>query len=145
MSNAIAETPTVMIPDQKDRIARTLRRRHAAEKRFRVYGIVAIGFALTMLAFLLVTIIGNGYSAFLKTYVQIEIHLKKDEIAPGGKIDRAVLAKADYQGLLRQSLIEKYKPQGRRARRRLTGLVSIGAGDYIRDFVLANPPVVGTT
>ncbi len=145
MSDTIAETPTVMIPDQKDRIARRLGRRHAAEKRFRIYGIVAIGFALAMLAFLLTTIVWNGYSAFFKTYVQIEIHLKKDEIAPGGRIDRAVLAKADYQTLLRESLIEKYKPEGRRARRRLTGLVSIGAGEYIRDFVLANPSVVGTT
>jgi phosphate transport system permease protein len=145
MSEAIAESPTVLIPDQKDRILRTLGRRHAGEKRFRVYGIVAICFALAMLAILLATIVWNGYSAFFKTWVQVEIHLTKGEIAQDGKIDHAILAKADYETLLRDSLIAKYKPESRLARRRLTGMVSVDAGRAIRDFVLAHPNVVGTT
>jgi phosphate transport system permease protein len=141
MSDAIAETPTVMITDQKDRIARTLGRRHAAEKRFRVYGIVAICFALAMLAVLLTTIVWNGYSAFFKTFVQVEVTLDKAEIAPDGKIN----PRADYQTLLRTALIEKYKPDGRRARRRLTGMVSVDSGIFIRNFVREHPNLVGTT
>ncbi len=50
--------------------ART-RRRNAAEKRFRAYGLTAIVIACTMLAVLVFTIVRNGTGAFYQTYLSL--------------------------------------------------------------------------
>ena len=56
-----------------DIIAAGLKRRHAAERRFRAYGIAALLFAAAMLLTLLVTIIRPGISGFFHHEVRVEI------------------------------------------------------------------------
>ena len=45
-----------------------VRRRYAKERRFRIYGIMAVSSAVAMLAILMVTIVGNGFSAFFQLF-----------------------------------------------------------------------------
>ncbi len=123
-----------------------LRARYAAERRFRIYGIVAIGVALAMLATLLVSIGRESVSAFYKTYITIDVFLDPQEIDPTGERDERALIRANYQGLLNDRLYELFPDvTDRRERRRLRALVSPGAGFELREQVLANPDLVGQT
>ncbi len=54
-------------------IAANLARRHAAERRFRLYGMAAIGFAALMLLLLLASILGPGISGFIRHEVRIDV------------------------------------------------------------------------
>jgi phosphate transport system permease protein len=58
--------------ESPDFVRRT-RRRHAAERRFRLYGIVAIAVALLALVVLLSTIMAKGHSAWRQTVIALDI------------------------------------------------------------------------
>ena len=61
-----------------------LAKRHRAETRFRVYGRVAIAFALLTLAVLFANIAIRGSSAFTRSVVLLEIDFDPELIDPDG-------------------------------------------------------------
>src|SRR5262249_38775671 len=81
-----------------------VRRRYAAERRYRLYGALSICIAIAMLGLLLFSIISNGYSAFLRTEIGLDIKFDAAEIDPQGTRDPAVLSNADYAKLIRNAL-----------------------------------------
>ena len=95
-----------------------LRRRYAAERRFKAYGMAAIGVALLMLAIMFGTIIGNGWSAFRQTYVQMDVLVDEAEIDPDGNRDPKVLSRADYEKLVKVSLREIFPDVKKRKEKR---------------------------
>jgi phosphate transport system permease protein len=123
-----------------------LRRRYAAERRFRLYGALAIATALGMLALLLASIISTGYTAFWKTEIALDLELDREVIDPNGSGDPQALLRADYQALVNRALDQQFpEVQERRERRELHQLVSAGAAVRLADLVLEEPDLVGTT
>jgi phosphate transport system permease protein len=122
-----------------------LERRHAQERRFRLYGRLAIGAGLLFLTLLFTSIVSNGYSAFVQSYVQLDVNLDAKVLDPQGNADPAQLKTADYGGLIKQAMRDAFPDvSGRRDKRALYALVSSGAGFDLRDLVIANPEMVGT-
>ncbi len=120
-----------------------LGRRRRKEFTFRFVGILATGFGLLFLGIFFATLISKGSSAFVQTFVHLDIELSADVIAPGGEMD---LAYADFDGLVRSALRKELPEVTSRSERRLMNrLVSIGAGYQVRDLVAENPDLVGTT
>ncbi|WP_120498382.1 phosphate ABC transporter permease PstA [Kiloniella sp. EL199] len=123
-----------------------LKRRNAAEKRFRFYGLAAVMTAVLVLCLLLTSIVSKGYTAFQQTYILIDIRLDAETIDPKGTKRVEDLAAASYKGLLRNALKEQFPGvEGRKAKRALYGLVGSAADFDVRDAVLNNPKLVGTT
>ena len=123
-----------------------LKRRYAAEKRFRLYGASAIGIALAILGLLIGTIVSNGYTAFVQTYLAVPIYLDAQAIDPEGTRDTETLYRADYQSLVKGGLREMFPDvTGRREKLKLYGLVSNAAVYDVRDQVMADPAMIGTT
>lgn len=121
-----------------------LRKRQAAEKRFRLYGMIAIGLGLTFLLVLFGSIISKGYTAFQQTYVLIDVELDAAEIDPEGARDPEALAKADYTGLIKAALRQQFpEVSARRDKRSLYRIVSSGGGDLLREKVIASPELIG--
>ena len=109
-------------------------------------GLAAIIMGLLFLSMLFISIIGNGYTAFWQTFIQLEVHLDASEIDPDGTRDPDVIAAASYGVLVKKSLRDMFPDvTGRRDKRKLYGIVSSGASFYLRDFVVANPDKIGTT
>jgi phosphate transport system permease protein len=128
-----------------DAAQRRLRRRYAAERRFRIYGAVAIATALLGLAVLLLSLVSRGYSAFTQHLVTLDIHFDPELLDPEGTRDPSALGRADYGALVKRSLAEIFpEVTERRERRQLHALVSTGAAFDLRDRVLANPSLVGS-
>ena len=127
-------------------MARRLAKRHAAERRFRAYGIVAITLALLALAALFVSIIGNGYTAFQQTHIELEVTYDPEVLGIGENRDAKALARANYPGLVKKTMRDMFpEVKGRKARRALYGIVSSGAAFLLRERVLADPGLVGRT
>lgn len=123
-----------------------LRKRRRAETRFRLYGIAAILLAVGILALLFGSIIATGFSAFTQTEIALDIHFDPATIDPDGGRDPEVLARANYRKLARAGLAELFPDvSGRRPKRDLARLISRGADLALRDRVIADPALIGTT
>ena len=119
-------------------IKASLKRRNAAERRFRFYGMLAISFAVACLGIFFFTILSKGISAFQQTYIQIDIHFDSQQIDPKKLTD------ANYQGLVKKSLRGLFpEVKSRRDKKDLYKLVSSGASYELLDMVRKDPSLIG--
>ncbi len=129
-----------------ERLRARLRHRHAAERRFRLYGLAAVGPALMMLVLLFVAIVAKGYPAFRENVITLTIPLTPATIDPEGRRDPQTLAAADYQGLVKAAMASLFPAvAGRTKRRLLFDLVSTGASYQLHTLVVKKPDRIGTT
>jgi phosphate transport system permease protein len=125
-------------------VANSLKRRYAAERRFRAYGIVAIGLAFSALLILFVNIIGTGLPAFQQTMIHLPVELDPAAIDPAGTADPQTLSRANYRSVIAEATFELFPEVTDRAERReLLGLISPGASFAIREQVMENPELIG--
>jgi phosphate transport system permease protein len=123
-----------------------VRARYRAERRFKFYGIAAIGLTAMFLVVVLADILVKGIPAFTQYRLVMDIPVDKSEIDPQGTRDPAVLRAADYRLLVRNALRAQFPDVSDRAsRRRLDGTLSSGAADILRERVVADPDLVGQT
>lgn len=129
--------------------ART-RRRNAAEKRFRAYGIVAIAAAIAALVWLLFSIFSDGASAFRQTYATIPVTLDAAVVDPKGNRDPAELSKVmtmTYGKLLMDGMktyvAEKNLNIEGLSDTDLKSFLSDEAQSNLRRQVLDNPDMIG--
>jgi phosphate transport system permease protein len=128
----------------RDLVERGLRRRYRAERRFRVYGLAAALSGLVFVGFLFLSIISTGYTAFVQTYVRINITFDPQLIDPEGQRKPESLRSGDYAGLVKQALRQIFpQVEGRSNLRKLYGIVSGGAEFELRDLVLDDPGLIG--
>lgn len=127
-------------PSTMEQVNKGLARRYKKEKRFRRLGLAAIITSLCFLGLLFSSIIGNGWSAFWQTQLLLDIHLDAQVL------DVDDLARADYGGLVKQSMRDLFpEVKGRRDKRSLYELVSIGAAFDLQKMALADPSLIGKT
>jgi phosphate transport system permease protein len=79
-------------PGIREAVEARLKKRHAAERRFRLYGMAAVSFAAFMLVVLVVSIGVQAFSAFQKHYVSFETVLDASRLAPDGTDDPELIA-----------------------------------------------------
>ena len=127
----------------RQKVEAGLPRRRRKEFTFKMLGLLATGAGILFLGVFFASLIGEGASAFKQTYLQLDIELSEDVLAPGGELD---LAYADFDGLVRTALRRELPDvSGRQERRELYRIVSIGASYQVRDLVAGNPDLLGTT
>jgi len=129
-----------------------LRRRNAAERRFRAFGLAAIVVSILALLFLLSSVLSNGLGAFRQTFLEIEVHLDPAKLDKKGNRDPAEMAKVTtvgYGNLLKAAIEEDLKAKGidtgELSSKELGGLISKEAAAELRDMVLADPGLLGQT
>lgn len=121
-----------------------LKKRRASEKRFRIYGIIAISLGLSFLLILFSSIVSKGYTAFQQTYIQLDLELDEAEFGDPEKRDAESLAQVNYQRLIKAALRAEFpQVKKRRDKRKLYSIVSSGAGDLLREKVIASPDLIG--
>ncbi len=130
--------------------ART-KKRNAAEKRFRAYGLSAIIVAMSALLILLTSVLVNGLSSFQQTFITMDIELAEERVDKEGNRDPAEMAKTTtigYNSILRDALIATIEGEGLTtdlSNRDIADMISKEASATVRDRVLANPDLVGQT
>ena len=140
------DAPAALQRDIKTIVNAGLARRHAAERRFRGYGLIAISLGLAFVVLMFANIIGKGYPAFWQTYVQVPITFDPTVIDPQGNRDPKAIENADYAALVRTGMRQMFpNVQGRLELRALYGLVSSDAAHELRSRVLQTPALIGAS
>ena len=89
---------------------------------------------------------GNGYSAFQQTFIELEVTWDPEVLGIGEARDAAALSAANYPGLVKKTLRDMFPDvKGRKAKRALYRIVSPGASFMLRERALADPAVIGRT
>jgi len=129
-----------------------MKRRNAAEARFRAYGLLAITVSLAMLAIMLFTILRDGVSAFHQATLSFPLELSAETLDPKGNRDREEMGKVTtvgYQKLLASALLAELQARGIAqegvSEKEIAALISKDAPGTLRAEVLANPELIGTT
>ncbi|MEQ8357399.1 MAG: phosphate ABC transporter permease PstA [Kiloniellaceae bacterium] len=125
---------------QSDDARRRVRRRHAADKRMRFYGLSAIGLAVGLLGVLLVTLILSGHTAFVQTMVPLQVTISPEKVSPDN------IERGDYRSLVRGAFRDLLPIEMNRSEERAyRDMLSSGAPFLLRNRVLADPSVIGQT
>jgi len=138
--------PETQRKDTTAQVKSTLRKRYAAEKRFRFYGIFAIVASLAFLVVLITSIFIKGWPAFTHAYVKMNISLDADTLGLGENPNRQELRGANYSGAIKQSLRDKFPDVTKRKEKKALYALMSNSGEYIlSDMVTADPSLVGKT
>ncbi len=126
---------------QAEIVRQSLKRRYRKERRFRLYGILAIFIALASLFILFADIIGKGHSGFVKTTITLDVALDSESMYLDDPTDKDQISMADFAAPIIAALQAS----------RCGGGVSVGrmVGSYaasdIRDLLEQNPDQLNTT
>ena len=131
--------------------ART-KQRNAKEARFRMMGLIAVTIGVLSLVGLLASILASGLSSFQQTYVALEVYLDPAKLDKKGERNIEDIAKVStfgYTPLIEAAMIAAIEQTGVTsdvANAKAAGeLISKEAPATLRDFVLANPDLIGET
>ena len=133
------------------KISDKTKNRNAAERRFRIYGILAISIGLLMLLVLASTIILRGTSAFQQTFITLEVDLLEAKLDKKGNRNIDDIKKVStfgYSPILVNALkkvLEKHEISTSLKKKALGGIISKSAPSQIRDFVLEDVNRIGQT
>jgi len=129
--------------------ART-KKRNAAEKRFRAYGLTAVCIGLVFLVVLVTAILSNGVGAFQQTFITVPVELVEEKLDKTGNRDPADLRKVStfgYNPLIQQAVLARVQALGIDTPLADAGdmknIISASAAAQVRDAVLADPSLIG--
>lgn len=137
---------------QAELVRKSLAKRYRKEKRFRLYGIMAIAVALLALLVLFVDIIGKGHTGFIKTTITLDVAFDSDVMFLEDATDPDELRIADWQAPIEEALKQKLaearaeseSDAERASGKEVMGLIATYASNQIRDLIRQNPELMGT-
>ncbi len=126
-----------------------IKRRYRAERRFRAYGVAALSFGLLFLALLLWSVVSKGYTAFQQTMITVPVEFSEQVIDKDNEraTDPQKLMTANYPIIARNAVakalgVAETDTSGLRA---VNQMISNSVRSQLRDMVVANPQIIGTT
>ncbi len=127
------------------------KRRNAAESRFKMYGIAAIGIGLLMLIVLVTNIVTSGLGAFQQTYLELSVELKAGKLDKKGNRNIEDIKKVStfgYAPLISSALESEVVNLGIQTDlkpKEMGKILSKAALADLRNYVIANPDEIGKT
>jgi phosphate transport system permease protein len=93
-----------------------VRKRYAAERRFRLLGLAAVGLSVVFLAFLLVTMAWKGLGGFTRTEVAVTVDFPRSDLildpaALRGDGAQEAIGGAGLEGVLAQAAVASHGPE----------------------------------
>ena len=146
MNTPGAKSDGMMSPDvAARRVAASIAGRRQRERRFKSYGLIAIGIALAFLVILFASIFSKGIPGFFQHYVTLEVTLDRAKLDPAGDLSLQSLYDGDARGAIRAALYEATGASGRSGRKAAGKIISQGAEQRLRKAVIDDPSILGTT
>ncbi|WP_265569944.1 phosphate ABC transporter permease PstA [Sphingomicrobium nitratireducens] len=117
-----------------------VKKRYAAEKRFRAFGFTAVGISVAFLAFLLVTMAAKGLGGFTRMESELTLDFPRSDVVldpralTGAQAESAV-ANAGLGGLIRDTAVATYGEDARR-------LFGAGANRELGQLLIDDPEML---
>jgi len=123
-----------------------IRRRYAAERRFRWLGFAAVALSVSFLAFLLISMLAKGLGGFVETQIRVPVNFPASTLVldraalerAGPATARRLLAGADIDGTVGRAAESRYGRQG-------AALLSDAAWVRVRDAIADDPAILSGT
>ena len=128
-------------------VKKGLQKRYAREKRFQLYGRLAVMSGFVFLVILLLDITIKAMPAFSITEILLDVPLDYEslELSQDVEINDEVLSSINYAGLVKKALRNDFPEVKKRKQKKLLyKLVSGGAEFQLQDVIAANPDLIGT-
>ncbi|HET9458545.1 MAG TPA: phosphate ABC transporter permease PstA [Sphingomicrobium sp.] len=119
-----------------------VRKRYAAERRFRLAGLIAVALSVAFLAFLLVTMAWKGLGGFTQVEARVAIDFPRSDLildpaALRGPQAQETVASAGLEGVLEQSATAAYGPAAE-------DLFGAGSVEALGDQLIADPALLNS-
>ncbi len=138
--------PAFRLDMTSDAAKRRIRKRYAAEARFKAYGLAALAVTTLFVAALVFDIIRNGIPAFTQHSLMMDVAVPADFVPADKRSNPVAIRSADYFPVTRDALKAAIPGiQSRQGERTLVRLLSSGAADELRDRLVADPGLIGKT
>lgn len=125
-------------------IKRSLEKRYKKEKRFRMFGMLAVFAGFAFLVILMTDIISKSIPAFTLNYVKLDIAYTAENLGIAEDADETMIAGGNFRGLVRNTVYEMFPDvTKRRDKKLLAKLVSNEAEFQIKQTLLDNPEFLG--
>ena len=113
-----------------------IKKRAAAEKRFKFYGKFSIFTAITLLIVLFTSIISQGSSAFLETKILLPVHFDSNILDPKNTSNIEEIKKGNFNLIVKRSILE-YFPEisSRSEKKAASSLVSSSASYHLKKIL----------
>lgn len=121
---------------KSDAMRKRIARRYAAERRFKAAGLIAVALSAAFLAFLLITMIGNGVRGFTRTEIGVKVDFPASPLLldPNAITDQA-LANANLPMVTGEVVKKALGPDAE-------AWVSPTAWTVLRDAIKADPQIL---
>lgn len=134
-----------MTSEVREKVKSTLKKRYAAERRFRLFGLASVMVGMAFLCLMLFTIIGKGLPAFTQSYMKLDITFDKEYLEITDLNDKDSLLYADYDGVLKKALYNEFPvATSRKQKKQLRKFLSSGAGYRVSKRIVNNTDWLGT-
>ena len=139
MSDGAANSPIGTVRGSEAN-ARRMRRRYAADRRLRIYGLAAIATAVLLLGLLIASLVYTGYTAFVQSKIDLEVYLDPSRIDAQNPRD------GNYRVIVRNSF-DKLFPDVTSPgdKRQLNRIPSTESRFIVRQYVINHPDMIGKT
>jgi len=127
-----------------ERVAASVGARYRRERRFQMYGKLAIGSALVFLVLFMANILQKGIPGFFQHYVTLEVDLDRELLDPMGDASVDSLFAGNPRRVMQLAIYEATGAESRADQRAAFKLVSTGATNRLRDMILQDPSILGT-
>lgn len=149
----LSQSPTPVPTGQNSLLTLSARtkKRNAAEKRFKVYGIAAITVGLLMLVVLVTTIVSRGTGAFQQSFITLQVELLEAKLDKKGNRNLEDIKKVTtfgYAPIVKAAMQQAVQTLGIETdlkAKQMAGLLSKNAVAQLRAYVLENPDQIGKT
>jgi len=135
---------------QSPAMKKNIRKRYRRENRFRLAGFAALLIAGFFLVTLLGKIVIDGSGGFFQTHIELDIKFDAETLpVPTGMSTTAfekAIRNTNMLKLVQASLKRQFPDvKGRRDQRKLRRMFSVGVREQLRNSILENPEIIGTT
>lgn len=120
-----------------------VKKRYAAERRFKFFGLAAVSISVAFLAFLLITMVSNGAGGFFRTEASLTVNFAaSDMIVDPASLEGSdaigVIVNSGLESTMRDAAVDQYGADAR-------GLFSTGGLQTLQEAILDDPEIlVGT-
>ena len=122
-----------------------IKKRHRAEARFKLYGLVSIILALTFVGFLVFTIFSKGSDAFSKTTIKVNVSFNAEILSLPSNPSLEDIQDADYYDLALESINKLLLTSNPDDEKLLKKLFSPDFDLEIKNYLVKNPDLINQT
>ena len=115
-----------------------LRKRYAAETRFKRYGIISICAALLFVGLLIFKVLSEGSSAFVKTGIQLELNFDHKLLNISQKPSKEEIADIDFYDFTLKNILKVYPTKNRDEEKQLIKLFTSDLEFEVKNYFLSN-------